>query len=120
MIAGDRRRDGKQQRDRSADEWRSGHGEGELSRAERGDPGDDPNDDPNDDPADHAGTAVERSEAHRDACEKGKRVEGKHEQQPTEKADSEDAEDDSDDYDGGLRDRSHGRAPTTSTAQVQV
>src|SRR5438128_1565179 len=72
MIAGDRRRDGKQQRDRSADEWRSGHGEGELSRAARGDPGDDPNDDP----ADHAGTAVERSEAHRDACEKGKRVDG--------------------------------------------
>jgi hypothetical protein len=57
--AGDRRRRGKQQRDRSGNEWRSGHGEGGLSGAERDGAGDDPDDDR----TDHAGTAVERGEA---------------------------------------------------------
>jgi hypothetical protein len=66
VISGDRRRCGKQQRDRSADEWRSGHGEGELSGAERDGAGDDPDDDRAD---------VERGEACREAREKGRMAE---------------------------------------------
>ena len=46
----------------SANEWRSHHGEGELSGTERDGGGD-----PDDDRADHAGTAVERDEACREA-----------------------------------------------------
>src|SRR5260370_26293794 len=107
MISGDRRRRGKQQRDRSADEWRSGHGEGELSGAKRDGAGDDPDDDR----ANHAGTAVERGEACRDAREKGKRVDGEREQQPTEKPDAEGAEDKTDDDHGGPRDKGQRSAP---------
>ena len=81
VISGERRRCGKEQRERSADGLRSHHGESELSGAERDGAGDDPDDDR----ADHAGTAVERGEACREAREKGKRVDRKREQQPTEK-----------------------------------
>jgi hypothetical protein len=111
MISGYRRRRGKRQRDRSADEWRSGHGEDELSGAERDDAGDDPDDD-------RAGTVVERGEACREARGKGKRVDGEREQQPAEKPDAEGAENKTDyDRGGGPRE---GRASTTSIAQATV
>ena len=101
-------RRGKQQCDRSANEWRSHHGEGELSGAERDGAGDDPDDDR----ADHAGTAVERDEACREARGKGKRVDGEREQQPTEKPDAEGAEDKTDDeHAGGPRDKDQRVAP---------
>ena len=87
MISGDRRRRGKQQRDRSADEWRSGHSKGELSGAECDRAGDNPDDER----AEHAGTAVERGKARREARGKGKRVDREREQQPTKKPDAEGA-----------------------------
>jgi hypothetical protein len=66
MISGDRRRRG----ERSADAWRSGHGEGESSVAERDGSGDDADDDR----ANHHATAVEHDGAYRRAHQKGKRV----------------------------------------------
>ena len=56
-------------------------GKSELSGGEYGDAGDYPDGNC----ADHAGAAVERGKAHRDACEERERIDREREQQPTKK-----------------------------------